>query len=101
MFGWGNGNRGCGFGCDPCTIILIILIFLNQRLLNTRDCDDNSGRNALTLLFLFWLCCSNGRFGNSGFGNFGFGNFGFGNNCCCCCCDGKDGRGRRRRRLRR
>ncbi|WP_291578937.1 hypothetical protein [Clostridium sp. UBA6640] len=91
MFGWGSGNRGCW--CDPCTIILIILILDNQCLLNTRDCDDNSSRNALTLLFLFWLCCSNGRFGG-----FGFGNQGFGNNFCCCCCDGKEGRGRRRLR---
>ncbi|WP_461614818.1 hypothetical protein [Clostridium sp. Marseille-QA1073] len=82
MFGWGNK----GFCCDPCTIILIILILSNQCLLNTRDCDDNSSRNALTLLFLFWLCCSKG-----------FGNRGFGFDCCC---DGKDGRRSRRRRRR-
>ncbi|GAA0123039.1 MAG: hypothetical protein KID00_16255 [Clostridium argentinense] len=68
MFGCGCGSGNKGFCFEPCTIILIILILANQCLLNTRDCEDNSSRNALTLLFLFWLCGCNGRFGpNVGF----------------------------------
>lgn len=90
MFGCGYGSGNKGFCFNPCTIILIILILSNQCLLNTRDCEDNSSRNALTLLFLFWLCC------NKGFGNRGF-------DCCgedeCKC--GRRSRGRRRSRSRR
>lgn len=71
MFGFGCGNgygNNCG-GCNniwsPCVIILIIAIFYYQGLLNTRNCKDNSARNALVLLFLFLLCsgCCGGNRG--------------------------------------
>jgi hypothetical protein len=92
MCGCGNtGNSGwCGF--QPCTILLLIVILKNQCLLDT-ECNP-SARNALTLIFLFWLCCSGGFGGFGGFGcnrgNFGFdGNSNFNSCCCCrkpCCC---------------
>lgn len=72
MFG---GN--CGFGGQPCTIILIIIIFRYLCLLDT-DCNP-SARNAITLLLLWWLCS----------GGCGIGNFGSRNNGSCCgrsCC---------------
>ncbi len=92
MFGCGNtGNSGWGF--QPCTILLIIVILKNQCLLDT-ECNS-SARNALTLIFLYWLCGFGGS-GNCGFGGFGGnrGSFGFNCNnfnsgCCCkkqCCC---------------
>lgn len=63
MFGCGNNYGGCnnGFGGNSCVILLIIAIFYYQGLLNTRNCKDNSSRNALVLLFLFWLCCGCGN----------------------------------------
>lgn len=90
MFGCGNiGNSGCGF--QPCTILLLIVILKNQCLLDT-DCNS-SARNALTLIFLYWLCCSGGNSGCGGFGynrgNAGFGYNNFNSGCCCrkqCCC---------------
>ncbi len=87
MCGCGNiGNSGCSF--QPCTILLLIVILKNQCLLDT-ECNP-SARNALTLIFLYWLCCSGG-FGGFGFnrGNAGFGHNNFNSGCCCrkqCCC---------------
>lgn len=82
--GCGYGNNNTGSFCNPIVIILVILVLFYQGLLNTRNCNDNSGRNALTLLFLFWLLGCGGGCG---------GNFGFGGNrgCCgnmtpCICC---------------
>lgn len=90
MSGCGNiGNSG--FCSSPCIIILLIVILKNQCLLDT-ECNS-SARNALTLVFLFWLCCSCGSGGFGGFGgnrgNFGFGHNNFNSGCCCrkqCCC---------------
>ena len=84
MCGCGNiGNSGCGF--QSCTILLLIVILKNQCLLDT-ECNS-SARNALTLIFLYWLCCSGGFGFNRGNAGFGYNNFNSG--CCCrkqCCC---------------
>lgn len=48
MFGCTN-NRSGG---NQCTIILIIIIFALQGLLN----GSNQSKTALILLFLYWLC---------------------------------------------
>lgn len=84
MCGCGNiGNSGCSF--QPCTILLLIVILKNQCLLDT-ECNS-SARNALTLIFLYWLCCSGGFGFNRG--NAGFGHNNFNSGCCCrkqCCC---------------
>ncbi len=69
-FGFGNfgfGNTGC---FQPCTALLVILILSNQGLLD----GGKESRNALTLLFLFWLCGCRGGFNN---------NFLPQNSCCC------------------
>ncbi|MEG1142530.1 MAG: hypothetical protein RSE41_08835 [Clostridia bacterium] len=88
MFGCGNtgnmGYSGCGF--QPCTILLLILILNNQCLLDTH-CNP-SAKNALTLIFLFWLCGFNKSGCNSGY-NIGCGQnmgCGCGNNNSRCCC---------------
>lgn len=47
-----NGNNS-----NQCTIILIIVIFALQGLLN----GSSQSRTALILLFLFWLCGMGGR----------------------------------------
>ncbi len=76
MCGFGNngfGNTGC---FQPCIILLIIVIFKNLDLLDTK-CNPNA-KTALTLLFLFWICGCNG-FG----GNF-LTSFNQGCNRCCC-----------------
>lgn len=101
MFGCANNRNGP----NSCTIILIIVIFALQGLLN----GSSQSRTALILLFLFWLCGS----GGCGFGRDGFDGCGTNgcmpinncncmpmNNCCCMpmskCC----GRSRRRRKDR-
>ena len=94
MCGFGNnmGAGTCGINNNPCTIILIIVIFKYLNLLDT-ECNPNS-KNALTLLFLYWLCCNNGVNVNSFLGNNnGCCNNTQSNNCCCnstpsnnCCC---------------
>lgn len=55
MYGCTNNSNGS----NQCTIILIIVIFALQGLLN----GSSQSRTALVLLFLFWLC------GNRGCGN--------------------------------
>ena len=68
MNGCGCGNQRFSF--EPCTILLVIAILNNLNLLD--PCNPTS-KNALTLLFLYWLCGCNNRFGNKGQR---------GNNCC-------------------
>ncbi|MEG0308701.1 MAG: hypothetical protein RR636_12215 [Clostridium sp.] len=88
MCGCGNtGNMGCsGFGFQPCTILLIIVILKNQCLLDT-ECNPGA-KNALTLIFLYWLCGMN-RSGSNSCGNMGCGSnnmmCGCGSNSCGCC----------------
>ena len=67
MFGCGNNFGNSNSCCNPCIILLIISIFYYQGLLNTRNCKDNSSRNALVLLFLFWLCsgCCGNNYNNT------------------------------------
>jgi hypothetical protein len=61
MNGCGCGNQR--FCLEPCTILLVIAILNNLNLLD--PCNPTS-RNALTLLFLFWLCgCGGNRFGRN------------------------------------
>jgi len=63
---------GCGnqrFNFEPCTILLVIAILNNLNLLD--PCNPLS-KNALTLLFLWWLCGCNSGAGNK-------------NNKPCCC----------------
>lgn len=63
---------GCGnqrFNFEPCTILLVIAILNNLNLLD--PCNPLS-KNALTLLFLWWLCGCNSGVGNK-------------NNKPCCC----------------
>ncbi len=66
---------------QPCTILLIIVILKNQGLLG--DCP--SSKNALTLIFLYWLCGMNKGCGNNNFGQMQ--NSQCCNPCCnpCCC----------------
>jgi hypothetical protein len=53
----------CGrFNLEPCTILLVIAILNNLCLLDTHN--NPVAKNALTLLFLWWLCGSNS--GNQG-----------------------------------
>lgn len=59
-------------GSNQCTILLIIIIFALQGLLN----GSPQSKTALVLLFLYWLC------GNRGCGSMGCGNMGCGNNAC-------------------
>ena len=72
---------GCGnqrFNFEPCTILLVIAILNNLNLLDTHN--NPVAKNALTLLFLYWLCGCNG-FGNSPYNNKkGNNNYG---GCCC------------------
>lgn len=75
----GCSNNRCN---SQCIIILIIVIFANQGLLD----GSSRSRNALTLLFLYWLCCGF----NNGCGNSNCGLM-CGNQCSCgcgcqCCC---------------
>ncbi|MEG0308700.1 MAG: hypothetical protein RR891_04320 [Clostridium sp.] len=51
MCGCSNNQNSC----QPCTIILIIVILANQGLLD----GSPKSKNALTLLFLYWLCGAN------------------------------------------
>jgi len=83
----GCSNNRCN---SQCIIILIIVIFANQGLLD----GSSRSRNALTLLFLYWLCCGF----NNGSGNYNSGqmmsgncNYGqmYGNQCCKCKCKEK------------
>lgn len=95
MCGCGNFNNAgtCGINNNPCTIILIIVIFKYLNLLDT-ECNPNS-KNALTLLFLYWLCCNNGVNCNSFLGRNSNNNSCCNNSCCnndcnsccnkCCC----------------
>jgi hypothetical protein len=76
----GCSNNGWN---SQCIIILIIVIFANQGLLD----GSSRSRNALTLLFLYWLCCGF----NNGCGNYNYGQM-YGNQCSCgcqCCCISK------------
>lgn len=75
MFGCSN-NR-CN---SQCIIILIIVIFANQGLLD----DSSRSRNALTLLFLYWLCCGCNNSGQMMLGNCGHRSM-CGNQCSCGC----------------
>lgn len=80
----GHSNNRCN--SQPCTILLIIVILANQGLL------DNSpkSKNALTLLFLFWLCGFGGGCGNRGQCQIGNCNWGsMGRNQCGCGCQCK------------
>lgn len=69
----GCSNNRCN---SQCIIILIIVIFANQGLLD----GSSRSRNALTLLFLYWLCCGF----NNGCGNNNCGSM-CGNQCSCGC----------------
>ncbi|MEG1142529.1 MAG: hypothetical protein RSE41_08830 [Clostridia bacterium] len=69
---------GCSnnkFNSQPCTILLIIVILANQGLLDSSP----KSKNALTLLFLYWLCGFNGGCGNNNSGQRQV------NNCGCQC----------------
>ena len=79
----GCSNNRCN---SQCIIILIIVIFANQGLLD----GSSRSRNALTLLFLYWLCCGfNNGCGNSNYGQMMSGNCNYGqmygNQCSCGC----------------
>lgn len=69
MNGCGCGNQRFNF--EPCTILLVIAILNN---LNLLDPCHQASRNALTLLFLYWLCGCNNRLGSRGRRN---------DRCCC------------------
>ncbi|EQB88730.1 hypothetical protein J2Z44_002004 [Clostridium punense] len=70
---------GCGnqrFNLEPCTILLVIAILNNLCLLDTQN--NPVAKNALTLLFLYWLCGCNGT-------GISPNNNRKGNNGICCC----------------
>lgn len=72
---------GCNnqrFNLEPCTILLVIAILNNLGLLDT-SCNPVA-KNALTLLFLWWLCGRNS--GNQGVSPYNDGRY---NNGGCCC----------------
>lgn len=79
----GCSNNRCN--SQACTIILIIVIFANQGLLD----GSSKSKNALTLLFLWWLCGFNGGCGCNNSGQMMSGNCGHrsmcGNQCSCGC----------------
>ena len=74
-----SNNRG---NSQPCTIILIIVILANQGLLD----GSIRSKNALTLLFLYWLCGFNSGWGNNNWGQMmGNRRSMCGNQCSCGC----------------
>ncbi|WP_346869351.1 hypothetical protein [Clostridium sp. UBA5119] len=75
----GYSNNRCN--SQACTILLIIVILANQGLLD----GSSKSKNALTLLFLYWLCGFNGGCGsNNMLGNCNYGSM-CGNQCSCRC----------------
>ncbi|MFR1710436.1 MAG: hypothetical protein ACLSV2_16240 [Clostridium sp.] len=81
MGGYSNNRNNS----QPCTILLIIVILANQGLLD----GSPKSKNALTLLFLYWLCgfnsgCGNNNCGQMMSGSCNYGSMG-GNQCSCGC----------------
>lgn len=74
----GYSNNRCN--SQQCTILLIIVILANQGLLD----GSSKSKNALTLLFLYWLCGFNGGCGSNMLGNCNYGSM-CGNQCSCRC----------------